>query len=141
MHALSHLIARTRSQLINWRVQGLNSIESDLLKTKHEINIAETNDVSNDYNDFSQNSLPILYNKYSALQKQNSIKWAQRARFHWVNNGDFNTSFFHNSVSVRNHVNNISHISDCNGSLSLFILILKRSLQVFIQSFGQIPLI
>lgn len=33
-----------------------------------------------------------------------------------VQNGDYNTGFFHNSVHSHNHFNSISHISDSNGS-------------------------
>lgn len=77
----------------------MNSLESDLNEIEHEINIAETNDLLGNCNDPSQNILPILYDKYCALQKQNSIMWAQRARLQRarlqrVNNGDFNTIFF-----------------------------------------------
>lgn len=62
----------------------------------------------------THHDLTSLYNKLSALQCQNSLKWAQRARLVWVQCGDNNSSFFHNSVRFHNHQNNISLICDSN---------------------------
>lgn len=67
----------------------------------------------NDYN--AVELLYPLYNKLAALQRQNSIKWAQRARLMWVLCGDQNTSLFHNSIRSRNHQNSIPFITDSNG--------------------------
>lgn len=100
MHAFSHLVARTRSQLIAWRTKGLNSIDSDLKCLEQEIQLAEINDVLSNSEDHSNIALTTLYNRYAALQRQNSIKWAQRPRMLWVHDGDLNTSFFYNSIHI-----------------------------------------
>lgn len=79
MHAFAHLVARTRSRLLNWRINCMNSLESDLINTKSEIHSLETDDASISSNEPLHVNLQSLYNKYSALQRQNSTKWAQRA--------------------------------------------------------------
>lgn len=81
-----------------------------------EILDAETLDAVNDIGEPLYRDLSTLYNNLSALQRQNSIKWAQRARLMWVQCGDHSTSFFHNFDRFRNHYNNILHILDPNGS-------------------------
>lgn len=53
--------------------------------------------------------------KIVALQRQNAIKWAQRALFLWVQDEDNNYGFFHNCVRIRKHFNTISHIMDASG--------------------------
>lgn len=56
-----------------------------------------------------------LYKKYATLQRQNTIKWAQRATLMWVQDGDSNSDFFRNNVHIRKHFNSIAHIMDANG--------------------------
>lgn len=114
MHAFIHLIWRTRNKLISWSNNGLNSLEANMNKIELEILDVENFDVES-VSDVHQD-LSALYNKLSALQRQNSLKLAQRARLLWVQCGDNNSSFFHNSVRFRNHHNNISIICDSNGA-------------------------
>lgn len=56
------------------------------------------------------------YSRYVSLQKQNSTRWAQRAHMDWLNNGDHNTTFFHNTIRLRSHYNSITQILDTNGN-------------------------
>lgn len=56
------------------------------------------------------------YSRYVSLQKQNSTRWAQRAHMDWLNNGDHNTTFFHNTIRLRSHCNSITQILDTNGN-------------------------
>ncbi|XP_039120948.1 uncharacterized protein LOC120257557 [Dioscorea cayenensis subsp. rotundata] len=52
--------------------------------------------------------------RYAVLQRQQSIKWAQRAHLQWVCDGDLNTTFFHNSTRIRKHTNSIAQVKDLN---------------------------
>ncbi|XP_039141957.1 uncharacterized protein LOC120279156 [Dioscorea cayenensis subsp. rotundata] len=113
LHAFSHLLSRTRFKLSNWKSSGLNSVEIALAQTETEINSLEQLDSSTDI----QDRLSVLYSKLAAIQRQLSIKWAQRARLLWVSDGDKNTSFFHNSARIRDHHNYISQISDSFGNI------------------------
>lgn len=82
-----------------------------------EICTAEANDINYHGSDNSHLHLISPYNKYSALQHQNSIKWAQRAHLLCVLDENKNTSFFHNSINIHNHHSMISHITDFNGQV------------------------
>lgn len=115
LHSLLHLIARTRSQLLNWRTLGLTSLGIDIRNNEADISYIEAVEVCD--NSINNSDLPlkilynrhikILYNRHIALLNLNSICWAQRARLMWLKNSDLNTSFFPQASSIRNHKNRI----------------------------------
>lgn len=117
LHAFSHLLVRTRRLLIHWRSVNVNSVETELDKVEMDIFSTEAHDMSNPWDDNSHFHLISLYKKISALQRQNTIKWAQRSRIFWAHNGYCNTFLFHNFVRMQNHFNTITHISDSNGNI------------------------
>lgn len=117
LHVVSHLIACTRRKLLEWKSIGLSPIEIEIDRIESSILEAETNNGLSANIDFSLPDLTIFYNRLSALHRQNSTKWAQRARLMWVQCGDNSTSFFHIFVRFCSHYNSISHISDLNGSV------------------------
>lgn len=112
LHMFSHLVARTRSNLIAWHSNGLNSLDRELRYTELKINDLESSDSLDNPDQNVYLNLKIFYNKYNALLGQNSLKWAQHSRLMWIKNRDFNTSFFHNSAHIHRHRNLISHIVD-----------------------------
>lgn len=69
MHAFSNLIAFTRSNLITWQSNGMNSIDNDLLPTELEIRTLELVEASSVLDDSIHNDLVVLYNKFVALQR------------------------------------------------------------------------
>ena len=50
------------------------------------------------------------------LLEQEEIKWCQRSRANWLQNGDRNTSFFHNFASARKKRNYIKKLKDEDGN-------------------------
>ncbi|XP_039144058.1 uncharacterized protein LOC120281255 [Dioscorea cayenensis subsp. rotundata] len=115
LHAFSHLLSRARTNLIAWKNRDLNSIEASINKLELEILEAEALEGLNGNITYVDNALSPLYNRLTALHRQNSTKWAQRARQLWVLKGDLNTNFFHNSIHCRNHVNSIPLITNDAG--------------------------
>lgn len=66
-HAFSHLIVRTRANLISWKKIGLNSIDSELRKIEHAISEAEVTKDLNNTSTITYTGLTTVYNKLSAL--------------------------------------------------------------------------
>lgn len=66
--------------MISWKKTGLDSIDTEIKKIEHEILEAEITKDLNNTGTITYTGLTALYNKLSALQRQNSITWAQRAR-------------------------------------------------------------
>ncbi|KAJ0976534.1 hypothetical protein J5N97_012008 [Dioscorea zingiberensis] len=116
MHAFNHLLNRTRKSLTKWKEKGLSPIDKDIAKTEEQITYLESIEATSQYSELDSIALRALYNKHTALMRQNSIK-AQRAKLMWLKNGDYNTSFFHQQAKVRVHRNKISAISDSDGNL------------------------
>lgn len=117
MQAFSHLLSRARHRLLDWKSKGCHNIDSRISNLEASILEAEDRDGFDDGNEFSPQSLSIMYNNLSALHRQNSTKWAQRARLLWVQNGDNNSSFFFNSIRFRNHYSLITNIMDVDNSI------------------------
>ncbi|KAJ0983177.1 hypothetical protein J5N97_011432 [Dioscorea zingiberensis] len=96
-------------------------------KTEEDICLLESFENSSGYNDLNSIALRSSYNKHAALLKQNSIRWAQRARLMWLRNGDFNTAFFHNQARIRGHRNKISAIVNDQGDMIVNNLVLVEN--------------
>ncbi|KAJ0975331.1 hypothetical protein J5N97_017296 [Dioscorea zingiberensis] len=112
MHDFNHNISHTRNLLSKWKSSGLTSLDRNITQTEEDISTIEALEPTLDYSDLSTIALRGLYNKHQALLRQNSIKWAQRARLMWLKHGDYNTSFFHNQAQIRGHKNKISAITN-----------------------------
>lgn len=120
----------------------MSSLEVDIRNIEADINLLEVFKVSTNSCDANSLALISLNNQHSALLKQNTIYWAQRARLMWVRYGDFNTSFFYNHASVRNQNNKISailddyscYVTDLASIDNYFICLLYQALGLFQKS-------
>lgn len=74
LHMFSHLAARTRSNLIAWHSNGLNSLDRELRDIELKINDLESSDSLDYPNSNVYLNLKILYNKYDDLLRQNALK-------------------------------------------------------------------
>lgn len=74
LHMFSHLVARTRSNLIAWHSNGLNSLDRELRDIELKINDLESSDSLDYPNSNVYLNLKILYNKYDDLLRQNALK-------------------------------------------------------------------
>lgn len=81
-----------------------------------------------------------LYTKLSALQYQNSIKWAQRSRLHWIHDGDRNSKFFHSITRSRSLSNYISQIEDSDGFVHSDPASIETTFLNYFQNLSKAPL-
>src|SRR6266487_2463361 len=56
-----------------------------------------------------------IHERHVVLMVQEEDYWKQRAKMHWLKDGDINTSFFHKSATARRKKNNISKLVDEGG--------------------------
>jgi hypothetical protein len=54
--------------------------------------------------------------RHSKVLIQEEMFWKQRAKMHWLKDGDSNTKFFHMSASARNSRKKIKKLTDQNGN-------------------------
>lgn len=114
LQACTHLLSRTQIKINSWRSSWVSSIDKALASTEQEISLLEMTDATSNSNSL----LMDLYGKFAALQRQNSVIWAQRARLLWVKDGDRNSRFFHNFTRIRSHINHISQIANHHGNIT-----------------------
>ncbi|XP_072951741.1 uncharacterized protein [Typha angustifolia] len=57
-----------------------------------------------------------LYNQKAALSRQLNLKWLQRSRLRWVEEGDRNTKYFQLSATIRRQRSRIPSMFDTNGN-------------------------
>lgn len=117
IHAFSHSISWTKSNLIRWRSFGLHSINAEIQNLKVEINNIESLEASSPDLGFKRGSDPSAID--TMLSYVRMLFLAQRAKMQWLNKGDHITSYFHKSTKIRQHRNKIWAIID-NGS-NIFI--------------------
>lgn len=77
----------------------MHLLDRDILETGRKIEALENADILDNSQTYDPSHLRALHNRHNALLRQNSLKWAQRARLMWVQNGDLNSSFF-TTVSI-----------------------------------------
>ena len=81
MHNFDHFLAMAMRYLILWKSRGLNSLEPDLSETIGMIQTLKNRENGGGSNlEEDHLELGALQKRYGALQRQISLKWAQRAR-------------------------------------------------------------
>ncbi|KAJ0968806.1 hypothetical protein J5N97_021683 [Dioscorea zingiberensis] len=119
MQAVSHFIAKTKTYLCKWKSKDLTPFEENITKVEEEILQLEALESTLEYSDLTSIELRGLYNKHNSLLKQNTLKWAQRAKLLRIKHGDYNSTFFHKHARVRGHKNRVSAlITDYGATLT-----------------------
>ncbi|XP_072981904.1 uncharacterized protein [Typha latifolia] len=112
MHAFSHRLSVLRKTLSTWNREAVGSVERRLSDTNTKLANLEELDANGQLPEEGMQRLRSLYNCKIALNRQLNIKWLQRSRLRWTEDGDRNTKFFHISATIRRKRNKISGILD-----------------------------
>lgn len=81
MHSFIYLITCTNQNLLKWKATFITHIEKEIQNIDAKISALEETEASLDVKGH-QTWTRALYNHHTALIRQNSIFWAQRAKLH-----------------------------------------------------------
>jgi hypothetical protein len=98
--------------LLNWSRHKYGKVEDNIKRKSVQLAALQ------------QNESPALATPIKTLQREieellefEDLKWKQRAKQHWLWNGDRNTTFFHSWVQHRRKINRIWSIADEQGRI------------------------
>lgn len=63
------------------------------------------------------NVLANLKEELNSVLEKEEVMWKQRSRIQWIDEGDYNTIFFHNMANGRKRINTVNSISINNETL------------------------
>ncbi|WOL08081.1 hypothetical protein Cni_G16833 [Canna indica] len=91
--------------LHDWNRNVVGNLERNLEETDKKLKILELKEENGVITEEEQVFMRILGNKMTALNRQIKIKWWSKAKKNWIEEGDRNTKYFHNSVRIRRKKN------------------------------------
>lgn len=91
---------------------NISQIKEDLFRKIQEIDSKEAEE---DLSDLVRNDRSRIKEEFIEIAAHEEIKYRQKARFKWLQEGDDNTKFFHSFANTRNLTNQISALN-INGS-------------------------
>ncbi|XP_072953423.1 uncharacterized protein [Typha angustifolia] len=104
-----------RRHLRSWSKTGLGRLESEMDLVRMEIKRLEERDAGEALDDAGLTNPRCCYNRKVALSRQINLKWLQRSRLKWVQEGDRNTHFFHLMATLRGRRNKIQRLVSKEG--------------------------
>jgi hypothetical protein len=108
---LAGRLARVHDQLHRWDRTVLKSTSKRIKTAQRDLEKVARGALT-DENIARQKKLAT---EIENLLVQEEIHWAQRSRVNWLQYGDKNTSYFHNSAKARRQRNRVKRLKDENG--------------------------
>ncbi|CAJ2628079.1 unnamed protein product [Trifolium pratense] len=100
------------SDLTIWNKNHFQRLRRDIDTCRKKIEQLRSKVNSENVNYFNS-----LRQRMSQLLVQEDAYWRQRAKTHWLRDGDLNTKFFHAAATSRRKVNRINSLLDSSGNL------------------------
>ncbi|XP_042956310.1 uncharacterized protein LOC122292152 [Carya illinoinensis] len=98
--------------LKRWKGAASNKATGDIKRKMKELEVLQ------DTNQGDQvEAITLLQKEIEQSLGEEELKWKQRAKQHWLQNGDRNTKFYHLHASQRRKTNKVSQIYDSNDNL------------------------
>jgi hypothetical protein len=95
-----------------WDGRVLKQPRQRLCQAQHELEVAMRGPINTE----NQQKKFELAQRIERLLEQEEIRWCQRSRTNWIQNGDKNTTFFHHFASARRKRNLIKQLKDPTGN-------------------------
>jgi hypothetical protein len=96
-----------------WDQRVLRQPKKQLRNAQRDLDMVMRGPLSDD----NEQKKLVLAQQIEKLLEQEEIKWNQRARANWLQNGDRNTAYFHSFASARKKRNFIKKLRDANGNM------------------------
>jgi exonuclease III len=97
------------ADLSTWSRNHFHHLKRDIDKCRNQLEAMRVQVDSENITCFNN-----LRNRMNRLLIQEDAFWRQRAKTHWLRDGDLNTKFFHAAASSRRKVNRITSLIDSN---------------------------
>ncbi|KAF5445848.1 hypothetical protein F2P56_031530 [Juglans regia] len=102
-----------KRDLLNWKEKATQQAKGESSRILTTISQLQDN---GDGSNIDQ--LQILQRKIEVSPAETEMKWRQRAKQHWLRNGDKNTRYFHMQANQRRKTNSIKSIADNDGNVA-----------------------
>ncbi|KAK6153659.1 hypothetical protein DH2020_013298 [Rehmannia glutinosa] len=106
-------IDNCRFGLLNWSKTEFGDLDKKITALKRSITNLRKSTISQS----TRTTLLHLNTQLESLLSLHDLKWKQRAKQHWLREGDRNSKYFHAMASSRQATNHISSLRDEAGSL------------------------
>ncbi|KAJ0977774.1 hypothetical protein J5N97_013248 [Dioscorea zingiberensis] len=110
LQGLSHKFSNLRKDLLRNCSRNSMGWESKIKKLEEQLSRLETKECTQGLEGMETGKIRSMYNQYHALLRQNTTMWAQRSRLKWLQNGDNNSRFFHQTTRRHRANNKINQI-------------------------------
>jgi hypothetical protein len=107
------VVADVAADLWDWSKNILGDLEKRIKYIKRRLEDCWRRAITND----SVTREEVLKYKLEKLENQKEMYWRQRAKVHWLQQGDRNTKFFHEHASERRRINKIRRLVKEDGSV------------------------
>ena len=105
-------------RILEWNKKHFRNIFKEKLEIEEELNKLNSEIIKNGMNNESYHLEKDLLLKQEDILAKEEVFWRQKSREKWLNEGDQNTKFFHNSTIANRAFKSITKISDGVGNLT-----------------------
>jgi hypothetical protein len=110
LQTVQNKLANCQRTFIRWNGRKFRNVERLIRNKTKELELLQASDDPEQWADIA-----CVKKEIEILMEQEDIKWKQRAKQNWYQNGDRNTPFFHAWADHRRRINHIHSITDEEG--------------------------
>ncbi|KAK1325374.1 hypothetical protein QJS10_CPA01g01441 [Acorus calamus] len=117
MGRIHHKLIVLQHPLREWNKQRVQDLPNKVREANVRLENLLQEEQSRGTSEVSMQQIQMAMNHLTALERQQEVFWAQRARTRWVTEGDNNSRFFHAQVQRRRAQNRITMLHTMDGVL------------------------
>ena len=117
MHQFSMKLKTLKSRIRVWNKTVFKNVFHEKVIVKEQLQEVYQKIIQEGMNEETFLSQKNLQDQWEELSSREEMYWRQKSRELWLQDGDRNTKFFHNSAKQKRTNNTIFHIKDASGNL------------------------